>query len=103
MPNGLLKLDIDSGERMPNNRTIDHRLARAGFRRKRISRKRSPGGLGWHVTLEVDPSPASPLIVVALQAILGSDPQREACNLVRAIQYDNVTPFWRDRWNVLYG
>lgn len=98
----MLKIDVDEGAAFPNNRRIDHLLARAGYRRKTVVRRRSPSGKGWHVLLSVTPAPASPLEVVALQAILGSDPLREACNLHRANLLQQVPPFWQDRWNVLY-
>lgn len=99
---GLLKIDVDEGMPFPNNRRVDHLLARAGYRRKRITRRRSPSGNGWHVVISVEPEPESPVEVVALQAILGSDPLREACNLHRAKMFPTVSPFWQDRWNVLY-
>lgn len=101
-PSVLLKLDIDAGMPFPSNKRIDLLLARAGYRRDGITRRRSPGGAGWHVVVSVLPTPASPLEVVALQAILGSDPLREACNLNRAQRYETASPFWRARWNVLY-
>ena len=98
----VLKLDIDAGQPLPTHRVIDHRLARAGYERIVCTYRRSPGGCGWHIELRVDPQPQSPFEVVALQAILGSDPLRESCNLVRAHAFATASPFWRDRWNVLY-
>ena len=99
---GLLKIDVDEGMAFPNNRRLDHLLARAGYRRESIIRRRSPSGSGWHLVLTVSPTPQSDLEVVALQAILGSDPLREACNLHRANLLQQVSPFWQERWNVLY-
>lgn len=100
---GLIKLDIDRGRRMPSDRKIDRRLARAGYQRVWITRKRSPSGKGWHVVLAVSPQPTDPREVVALQAVLGSDPAREACNLFRAKQIlANPDPVLVDAWNVLY-
>lgn len=56
---------------------------------------------GWH--LEVAESPAlNPVATVAAQAILGSDPRREAFNLARALVVPHVPKMWRDRFNVLY-
>ena len=54
---------------------------------------------GWHVIVGVEKALPS-LAIVAAQAVLGSDPKREAFNLMR-IQYPPCG-FWRDRWNVLY-
>jgi hypothetical protein len=44
--------------------------------------------------------------MVALQAILGSDRYREACNVQRVRTIRTMTPdmraFWEPRWNVFY-
>jgi len=55
--------------------------------------------------IEVEPPPMSAIETVALQLVFGSDPRREAYNVNRALQVDaeTVSPYWRDRWNVLYG
>lgn len=88
---------------MPSDRKIDRRLARAGYQRAWITRTRSPSGKGWHVVLAVSPQPTDPREVVALQAVLGSDPAREACNLFRAKQIlANPDPVLVCGWNVLY-
>lgn len=101
---GLLKLDIDKGVAFPTNRKIDRRLAAAGYRRESITRKRSPSGTGWHIRIVVSPAPRCCVEVVALQSILGSDPAREAHNLLRAkaCDYQGISDYWRDRFNVLY-
>ncbi len=98
----IIKLDIDKGMDRPELRSVCYRLWRAGYKVIAMSEKVSPGGHGWHITLELRPRPKSPLEVVAIQAILGSDPMREACNLSRANVWDDCPPFMRDRWNVLY-
>lgn len=79
-------------------------LQRAGFVPIVLGQTRSPSGRGWHVELDVAPTP-TPLEVVALQAILGSDRGREACNLHRArmIVGGRVRGWWAERWNVLYA
>lgn len=65
---------------------------------------------GWHVVVpiitrigvaEQDEIPFP--IVVAAQAILGSDWQRESFNLARAVVIDEVSPFWQARSNTLYS
>ena len=99
---GILKLDIDR-QRPPSMRIIEHRLNRAGYELLATARRRSPGGKGWHLWLEVSPSPRSPVEVVALQAILGSDPLREAVTLARALVWDRTPVFAREWWNVLYA
>jgi len=61
---------------------------------------------GFHVVVTaIAPERTTDLHVVAAQAILGSDPRREAFNLARVhhIALGNVPPFWRARWNVLYA
>ncbi|MEE8177717.1 MAG: hypothetical protein V3T65_06960 [Acidobacteriota bacterium] len=96
-----LKLDYD-GEDALSDGQIETRLARAGFTVSKIERRRSPSGHGWHKVVKVNPNPESPMEIVALQAILGSDPYREASNVQRARNLADVPKWWRERWNVLY-
>lgn len=56
---------------------------------------------GYHVVILVARR-VSAHRVVAIQAILGSDPQREAFNLVRASGLHKIPPDQRGWWNVLY-
>lgn len=60
---------------------------------------------GWHVTASLIERLNKPELV-ALQSILGSDPMREALNLMRCIQmrlHRKALPiFWQQRWNILY-
>lgn len=77
-------------------------LARAGFHMATLMLKRSPGGRGWHAWIDVRPTPTFTEIV-ALQAILGSDPSRESCNLARASLAPRVRSTVRRRWNVTYA
>lgn len=57
---------------------------------------------GWHVKIALARR-CAPLVVVALQSILGSDPKRETFNLVRARALPRVPHGWRDRYSVLFG
>lgn len=57
---------------------------------------------GWHVTIELERD-VTALELVAMQAILGSDPRRETFNLVRVRNLADVPPCWEERWNVLYS
>jgi hypothetical protein len=57
---------------------------------------------GWHVRAWYRGPAWPPVVIVAVQAILGSDPERELFNLVRALALDGAPAFWRTRWNVLY-
>lgn len=61
---------------------------------------------GWHITLFMgDESPSlTRNDIVTMQSILGSDPMREALNLmrVRAMRGKRVPKFWKQRWNILY-
>lgn len=105
-----LKLDFDFDahhdpnyvERYVIESEMVAKLKRAGFKSWKFSWKRSPSGQGWHCIVVLEPEPETPMEVVALQAILGSDPFREASNVLRARQLPKVPPFWRGRWNVLY-
>lgn len=97
-----LKLDYDGGVDVPGRREIRRRLKRAGYRAVSIKWRKSPSGEGRHVVIQLQPHPGSALEMVALQAILGSDPYREASNLQRARSLGDVSEWWRGRWNVLY-
>lgn len=99
---GLILLDVDKGMPVPTLGHLCLLLRRAGYRPVWVMQKRSRSGKGWHLVLRVSPLPRSPLEVVALQAILGSDVKREACNLQRARMLPKM-PRWAHRmWNVLY-
>ncbi len=56
---------------------------------------------GWHVIVAVHKTVPPPLIVAA-QAIWGSDPRREMFNVMRVQNLRAVPKFWQDRFNVLY-
>lgn len=61
---------------------------------------------GNHVVVNAewpDKKELTPAETVALQLLLGSDPKREAMNLMRAHSLGDAPDFWRDRWNVLYS
>lgn len=99
-----LRLDFDGPVRVTVSQLV-FRLWRAGYRAVTVLEQRSPSGHGWHVQVVVDPVPRTAMEVTALQAVLGSDPNRESCNVQRARLVDarRVGPYWRKRWNVLYG
>lgn len=96
----LLKLDFDG--RIPRGFTkllASHaRRWQWPIARVRYDRTRR----GWHVIVTVRKRIPPPLIVAA-QAILGSDPHRESFNLMRVQQLRRVPTFWRTRWNVLFS
>ena len=90
------------------------RLNRAGYEITAYEWRESTNG--WHLKIELDPHPA-PIEAVALQAICGSDPKRESCNIQRAREVERwarlmddsgtdigreARNFWSGRWNVLY-
>ena len=58
------------------------RLSRAGYAVTAFSFE--PSTNGWHGKVELSPAPKSPMEIVALQAVCGSDPLRESCNVQRA-------------------
>lgn len=99
-----LRIDLD-GRRLPL-RVLMERLARANRRIVALGERQSPSGRGWHQWIHVRPAPRSAQEIVMLQLLLGSDPLREAYNMVRARAVDErkVSRYWRvrDRWNVLY-
>ena len=97
-----MKLDIDKGMHRPKLHEIMRRLRRSGYKPVWMMETASPGGKGFHVVLALEPEPKTPQEVVAIQAILGSDPDREACNLRRAKIVHRASKYWRERWNGQY-
>lgn len=97
-----IKLDVDARQEPPDLQVVSQLLERAGYRVESWTQRSSPGGNGWHVIIEVVPRPTTAMEVVALQAICGSDPWREAISVVRARSFVKAPKFMRDRWNVLY-
>ena len=60
---------------------------------------------GFHAVVNAewpDMKELTPAETVCLQLLLGSDPKREAFNLLRAHTLGDAPAFWQDRWNVLY-
>lgn len=57
---------------------------------------------GHHVVIDVRKR-LDFAIVVAAQAVLGSDPHRELHNLKRALVQDVLPAFWRARSNTLFS
>lgn len=96
----MLRLDVDRKRPIAIGR-LGWLLRRAGYRPVTLMQTRSPSGRGWHVMCDIDPVP-SELETVTLQAILGSDVAREACNLQRVRMLPKVSPYWQQRFNVLY-
>lgn len=95
----LLYLDIDG--KLPNG--IHTRIVRScemmGWRLTAVRYDKTRRG--WHVVVAVRRK-LSALTIVAMQAILGSDRNRELFNLSRARKLRNVPREWRNQWNVLY-
>jgi hypothetical protein len=115
-----LKLDYDGLHMLPGNGStwyedepppladlsavvrgiVAARLRRAGYELTHWTLARSTNG--YHGRAWLTPEPGTPMETVALQAVAGSDPLREACNVQRVRSLDAADEFWRDRWNVLY-
>ncbi len=85
--------------RVPSVGEVAWLLARAGVKAVAMQQRRSPGGKGWHVEIVVEPAPRTCMEVAALQAVLGSDVKREACNVNRARMVDGgkVPRYWQAR------
>jgi hypothetical protein len=56
---------------------------------------------GWHVAVLLREK-ISPMVRVAMEAILGDDPMRAAMNFARARNEKLMPKFWKQRWNILY-
>lgn len=99
-----LKIDVDHSRPLSVDEMIS-RLWKANRELLLVMQRRSPSGKGWHVLAWVYPEPVGAAETVALQLLMGSDPQREAYNLNRAVAVDAglASEFWEERWNVLYG
>ena len=78
--------------------TLFNRLRKAGVCPLRLHKRVSPGGKGLHVAIWVE-GRFSRYQQVALQAILESDPEREAQNFRRA---GLAGPRWKENWNVFF-
>lgn len=102
-----LKIDVDPGQPLLPVQEMRNLLERAGFQLLSRVKERSGSGKGWHVYVYVAPQPTN-TEMVALQAILGSDRYREACNVGRvrtlATLRGGFGTYWSspDRWNVFY-
>jgi hypothetical protein len=96
-----VKIDWDSPVE-PDIAEMERLLARAGYTVDDTAMRKSPGGNGWHIILELKPRPTSAYEVVALQLLLGSDKNREAVQMHRAKAFRHVPRWMRDMWNVLY-
>jgi hypothetical protein len=57
---------------------------------------------GWHVAA-LSMEKFKPIELVALQAIFGSDPMREAMDFYRARNIHKADAFWKTRWNIIYS
>lgn len=98
-----IKVDLDECPGDPPREIMLLLLRRAGYTVLREISYRSPSGEGWHLKFDVTPLPQHPYEVVALQAMLGSDPYREAMQMHRAKVFF-ISPQWmRNLWNVLYS
>lgn len=98
----MLKVDIDPGQELLSLEHLAKLLRRSGKRILWMRQERSGSGKGWHLTIRVSPPCSSAMEVVALQAVLGSDRYREACNVLRVRNLGRVSRYWRERWNVFY-
>lgn len=97
-----LKVDVDNRRPLPMKELVA-RFTRANVRMLWLSQTRSPSGRGWHIRIGLVRRPRSNYETVALQLLAGSDPRRESYNINRVRTLRHVSPFWRTRWNVLYG
>jgi hypothetical protein len=101
-PPDVLKIDWDAHGEALSVHEVCRRLRWAGFRLRWWREDYSPSGRGRHLILCVQPRPKDPMAVVALQAILGSDPSREACNVMRVRNLPKMPRWVQRRWNTLY-
>lgn len=106
-----LLLDYDDVHGVPHPDHVQHRIERAGHAVDEWKERPSPSGRGLHVRIKLVRE-MTPMERVAMQAICGSDPVREAFNVQRVrtlyMMRDEharevaTAEFWGDRYNVLY-
>lgn len=95
-----LMLDYDT-KRCPKLATFYAKAHIIGFKIQYIQFERSRRG--WHITIVLNRD-LDPAVRVALQALMGSDNNRETLNLMRVIGMIDNPPnkFWQKRWNLFY-
>lgn len=93
-------IDVDS-HAVPRLRKVWTVLRMCDLRPRSIECHRTRRG--WHLLIVLTRT-LLPSERVALQAVLGSDPWREALNLMRvlSIRKAGAPDFWINRWNLLY-
>jgi hypothetical protein len=91
--------DYDDGREPPTIEAIREIAAILGATVEALAYSTSHSG-GAHLAITWG-NRWQPLEIVALQAILGSDPKREAFNLLRVRSGTDLTDNWG--WNVLYS
>lgn len=94
-------LDFDR-RRTPRLRPIWSVCRIVGLRPLWIEHRRTRRG--WHVIVQLNDR-LQPAELVALQAVMRSDPRRETLNLCRVLGMRRSpirSAFWRKRWNLLY-
>lgn len=98
-----MKLDIDSRdvENLAKNRKdIEWVVDALGFTLVGVKTFKTKKGFHRMVRLaEI----LSPLEVVLVQALCGSDLRRETFNMARVLMLPDAPKFWHSRWNVLYS
>lgn len=92
-----LMLDYDNCNRI-RVRNIRKRLRQCALQPLRIQCRRSPSKTGFHVLVWIK-GVFSPMARIAVQAILESDPAREAQNFRRARMRDYR---WKENWQALF-
>lgn len=95
----LIYLDVDRRTPPPILAFVTECCRRWGWPLEAVRYDRTRRG--WHIIVAVRKRVA-PALILAAQAMWGSDPRREMFNLSRVQELRRVAPFWRDRWNVLY-
>lgn len=98
----VLKVDIDADADLPTIWQLTRRLRFAGKTIHWVAQQRSRSGRGWHLWIAITPPTYTAFETIALQSVCGSDPSREANNVLRVRQLRRVSRYWRDKWNVFY-
>jgi len=95
----LLNLDIDRKIYSGSNRIIRVcSILRLTVLSSRVKRSRN-GNFHWIIKIREN---LTPMQIVCIQAIMGSDWKRECFNMLRASQLEDKSELVNKHWNVLF-
>jgi hypothetical protein len=95
-----IKVDIDRKVYDGKHR-IEAVISMLGLKTKTIDKRRSRSG-NFHWQIEIEEI-LTPVEIVCIQSLMGSDFKRECFNLMRAVQLKDKSDLVKKHWNVLFN